>query len=604
MAKRKKKRSKSRSKKTRTETKNAAPRENATAVPDASEVAAKILEPVERQLSKRIQLIILAVCVATAGLLAFAGLTNHLFWDDEANTAIFARNLIQHGELTAWDGTNLVAFRNGAELDENLINVFMPPLQYYVTAVSFALFGESTFTARAPFVILGLITIVMLFFLCRRLFGGNIIGSIACFVLASNVQYLLYIRNCRYYALGALFTVTLFYFFTRHEKGKQTLPWASHLGVTLSVVALFLTSYFNAVAAVLFLPLLMLLHGFRDRARLGLLCNAIVSAGAMGIYSIAVRNPFDSHQIGGDELGLLENALGLLSYYVRDIGFFEFFPVLVIPILILPFVWKRLVSMRGFVLRALLLLGLFVIYFVVVALFSPQEFQADYRIIEPGQVNFADMRYLVPLIPIGAICTAVTIATMWRMSRWVGALMVLILLFSNTLYLGSMNIHDLTLKPKGVQCTLCRYVGEAFNDYDTSTETIIEYLRTEEPGTSVVILPSYLMFSPMFYLDHLHYSKLITVDTPLTTEKRALLPSYVLRKFRSDPPDIVIAKRLPNGSKGRSMKVYGVMYRKKAVIPYLSMDSARPEIPWHGFGEEEVREGFFRPLYVFERVSN
>jgi len=56
-------------------------------------------------------------------VLAFMGLGNHAFWDDEANTALFARNLLDHGALTAWDGTNVAASARGAELDERLVNV-------------------------------------------------------------------------------------------------------------------------------------------------------------------------------------------------------------------------------------------------------------------------------------------------------------------------------------------------------------------------------------------------------------------------------------------------------------------------------------------------
>ena len=48
------------------------------------------------------------LAMGVAGFLVLTGLDNHLFWDDEAATAIYARNLLNQGKLTAWDGTNLM----------------------------------------------------------------------------------------------------------------------------------------------------------------------------------------------------------------------------------------------------------------------------------------------------------------------------------------------------------------------------------------------------------------------------------------------------------------------------------------------------------------
>ena len=67
------------------------------------------------------------------------------------DTALFARNLLKTGELTAWDGVNLNGYGFGMQLDENLNNPYMPPLQYYVAAMGFKIFGISTFAGRIPF---------------------------------------------------------------------------------------------------------------------------------------------------------------------------------------------------------------------------------------------------------------------------------------------------------------------------------------------------------------------------------------------------------------------------------------------------------------------
>ena len=56
----------------------------------------------------------LLVTLAVAPLL-LVHLGTYALWDDEANTAIFASNVWKTGDTTAFDGTNIIAFRGGLE---------------------------------------------------------------------------------------------------------------------------------------------------------------------------------------------------------------------------------------------------------------------------------------------------------------------------------------------------------------------------------------------------------------------------------------------------------------------------------------------------------
>ena len=118
--------------------------------------------------------ILCVAALACALLLGAWGLTNHAFWDDEAGTALFARNLLATGELTAWDGVNLIGYRQGMQLDENLQNPYAPPLQYYIAAAGFILFGETTFGGRILFLIAGILTLPALMIWARRHFDGRV----------------------------------------------------------------------------------------------------------------------------------------------------------------------------------------------------------------------------------------------------------------------------------------------------------------------------------------------------------------------------------------------------------------------------------------------
>ena len=86
----------------------------------------------------------------------------HPLWGDEAETALFARNILRYGIPLGWDGTNIMGINNGVVLDSNLINHTSPWAQYYLVALSFKLFGESSITARLPFILSAILSIPVL----------------------------------------------------------------------------------------------------------------------------------------------------------------------------------------------------------------------------------------------------------------------------------------------------------------------------------------------------------------------------------------------------------------------------------------------------------
>ena len=102
---------------------------------------------------------VFGVCmVVTAMLLAawltLTGLGNHLFWDDEANTGLYAQNLLKVGRLTSWDGTNLVGYAFGGSLGEDLgRELRVPPLPAYLAALGIFLFRDPTIGGRMPSVL-------------------------------------------------------------------------------------------------------------------------------------------------------------------------------------------------------------------------------------------------------------------------------------------------------------------------------------------------------------------------------------------------------------------------------------------------------------------
>jgi hypothetical protein len=93
--------------------------------------------------------------LAVAAHLIFFDLGGPWLWEDEGDTAAFARNIVATGLPTAWDGRTFLDGDYGMRVvprlfGHDLVMVGTPWLPFYATAASFALFGESNAAARLP----------------------------------------------------------------------------------------------------------------------------------------------------------------------------------------------------------------------------------------------------------------------------------------------------------------------------------------------------------------------------------------------------------------------------------------------------------------------
>jgi len=120
---------------------------------------------------KTFKLLVFLIFILCA-YLSLKGLDSAYIWDDESETILIAKNFLSSGHFTAWDGRNLFAYRNGTFIDKNLYSI-NPPLTYLLCALSFKIFGLSTWAARFPFVILGLISLIIFALVLRMDFGAK-----------------------------------------------------------------------------------------------------------------------------------------------------------------------------------------------------------------------------------------------------------------------------------------------------------------------------------------------------------------------------------------------------------------------------------------------
>ena len=89
----------------------------------------------------------IALLLALAAPLLLVNLGNHYLWQDEAQTAVISRTILDHGIPLGFDGRNLFSQELGIEYGDDYVWKWHAWLSFYVCAASLALFGSTTLAA-------------------------------------------------------------------------------------------------------------------------------------------------------------------------------------------------------------------------------------------------------------------------------------------------------------------------------------------------------------------------------------------------------------------------------------------------------------------------
>jgi len=182
----------------------------------------------------------LTILTLAAGFLLLWRLDRPLLWQDEAETANVAVNLLHSGVPTPWDGDHLVTQQQGRDalrVGDRLLWAWHPWPQHYLAAAGLALAGEGatpavrTIAARLPFALLALVTVPLVYGWRRRR-DGWAGAAVATAIYALSIGFVLYARQCRYYAL--LYLGGLIALWAYGALGRKPAPTvALALGLTL-----------------------------------------------------------------------------------------------------------------------------------------------------------------------------------------------------------------------------------------------------------------------------------------------------------------------------------------------------------------------------------
>ena len=113
------------------------------------------------------------IILALAAFFLLFGLADRPFWQDEAETAGLAKNVLHYGVPRAYDGLNIISQEQGREFGADFLWRWSPWLQIYVTAAAFRLGGLNTFAGRLPHALMGLACVFLVYRLVRRNFDDR-----------------------------------------------------------------------------------------------------------------------------------------------------------------------------------------------------------------------------------------------------------------------------------------------------------------------------------------------------------------------------------------------------------------------------------------------
>ena len=424
----------------------------------------------------------IAIVLALAAFLLLFGLDSRPFWQDEAETAGLAKNVLKHGVPRAYDGVNIISQEQGREFDRNFLWRWSPWLQIYIAAAGFRLGGPTTFAGRLPFALMGLACIFLVYRLVRHNFGDRTWALAAATLLICSVPFLLFARQCRYYSLGTLLTLLSLYAF---KEDWQKRFWPAWL-LCLSIALLFYTNYLLFFSFVM--PLLLvgiwLYPGEIPLKRtmvIGLTTLAIIVPGLL-LFRIQAQSQI---------MNLIVIPWNLADYFGNLVQFMIPLPIAVY----LLWSWRRVFWSRAGIPeepgeKFILFLGLIIVGNIIVLSLIPQ----------------CEFRYLVHLYPLCAIILGWIILRTWRYDKISGVLLAFLLVFTNWLYLVPMDWLHISNRPNHTNRQMLTYpnvplklfVSELFFGYPDVNRNFIRFFQTQaRPGD--LILTTYGDLPLQFY---------------------------------------------------------------------------------------------------------
>jgi hypothetical protein len=508
---------------------------------------------------------------AVMAALILAQLGHYALWDDESDTALIAKGVLRTGDTSVLlDHGNIVAYRDGIDIVGFCARA-MSPLSSYLTAASFALFGEDSFSARLPFALLGLGAVALMLLWVRRESWPVLLVFAA--GLAGNISFILFFRQCRYYGPTIFFSVAIVYVYWRLKPTPRHLLLLSGLSALL-----FASHYLDYFALYLCLAVDWLVWRRREWKPnwFGWIClfgPQVVLNGIIGSIWNPLRTNLGSHEAANT----LSDRLTLFFWYWRDMDRCEFFALPVILLaLVVGLKWRQGWLVRGVVAMA--------VYTAGISLVSPQIV---------SQSMEGEVRYLTPLIPLAIALEAGTLCVLLAGRKTLLAVAAVVVFGTNLLNGGPFLSW-------GLRSTILSYLGELSVPQTEPYTPTARWINDNVPeGSSIWVEPFYAVYPLMFHAPNAVYAWQLTWPPRLDF---AGLPR--IQFMGQTPPDYLIGFGPATGQMLQALKNSNrpdLKYRQAATLDVYWQDSYRPELYWRNFQSTTGYDPRSQAVYIFKR---
>lgn len=503
-------------------------------------------------------------------ILVLLGANMHPLWGDEAETALFARNILKYGVPKGWDGVNIMGIEDAAVLDKNLVNHSSPWAQYYLVALSFKLFGESSLSARLPFILLSTLILPLIYFLTLNITKNKFTSMLTLVISCLSVPLILFSFQARYFSLNIVVSLILAFFIYVIAK-KGVIP---KLIFALSGIIFFYSNYivfvvfYISLSSAYFIYLLMK----KDKFIKKFLVNWIALSFVISLFTlpwIIKFEPFATRigftpATGGS---LIATIIDSYKHYNSN----GVFPLLFIPILLVVF-YRMVKQKKDDVSYLTFLVSLVIVHLLLMVGITS---------VPTNPLIFTEPRYTVCIIPFLIIISAILVNHLFQINKKLGILVLIIYLFTNLFTLET---------PRSL---LYDFLRELNHPYQTPDIQVANYLKTNaEKGDTAFVNLDHAHEPLIFHLDgYIRFvDRISRINKRVFPENKSTLPRYIY-DFRENPDWVILYSKYKNSDSFYTRDVrtlpagINLSDYNETVIPTFFLDMSRPEIDYRSFAE-------------------
>lgn len=515
------------------------------------------------------RVIAVAILVVMASLI-FARLGTYALWDDEANTALYGEAVWRTGDTSAVHGDNVIAYRDGVELDRELRNRLVAPLPYYVEA-PFIRETASPFFARLPFALAGVAALALGLRWMDRTRASRRVWAMTAIAVVGNVAWILFCRQARYYGLAMLCTMAVGYGYAHREQGRRMLVLMS-----AAAAALLATHYLCYAGLAAAITVDYVVWGRKSGPIAPRSLAAItLSQLVVGVPIVATWYPLGKEIAARGSESWVADRLHLWLITLRDLNTCELGVGLLM--LAAPLLYRRT---RDPLLHRLPVA--IATATLVVTVFSPQ----------PGTGLIADIRYVSFLIPACVLLGIRTLAAL-PLPGPVSVVAALVAFQTTAVQWVLARAFEPPIYEVPLRSTLVAYLGELRDPPPTPYGLAAEWIRRNtRPGETAVVRPDFAIYPMMVHAPGLVYGWQLSAAR--AAQLPALAPIHVHAKVA--PDWLIIFGRFPGPT---AEELGGAVYDRAAVLPINGVDATRPELSAHQFVSPPFNPTF--PLTIWRR---